>query len=137
MTARVLLVDDDPTLLRALNRTLDEDFDIETAESGAEALAVMRNNGPFSVVVTDLKMPRMDGVELVGQIQAKWPSVVCIMLTGNQDEASALRAMEVAKVFRLLTKPARRADLVAAINSAIEHSGLDISEVCTASDAAN
>ncbi len=120
MRERVLLVDDDVMLLRSLGRSLDEDFDFELAESGAIALEKIEAVGPFKVVVSDLKMPRMNGIELVKRIKEKYPRVVCMILTGNQDEDSISLAQNVAKADRLLHKPIPRAELVQAIQEAIQ-----------------
>lgn len=122
---QILLVDDDVTLLRAVARSLGDEFELDTAESGMDALQKLENEGPFSVVVSDVKMPKMDGIELVCQIRKRWPEIVCIILTGNQDEDTAHRATEVAKVFRMLNKPSPRDELVQVIEEALElyHSG--------------
>lgn len=119
MADRVLFVDDDPALLRAICRSLDETYDIETAPSGSEALRLLEQ-APFVCVVSDMKMPQMDGVELVARIRQRWQSMACIILTGNQDEATISRASEVARVDRLLHKPCPRSELIDAINHVIQ-----------------
>lgn len=121
MRERVLLVDDDIMLLRSLGRSLDEEFDFELAESGAIALEKLESLGPFKVVVSDLKMPRMNGIELIKKIKELYPQIVCIILTGNQDEDSIALAQNVAKADRLLHKPIPRAELVQAIGEGIRH----------------
>lgn len=120
MRERVLLVDDDVMLLRSLGRSLDEEFDFELAESGAIALEKLECRGPFKVVVSDLKMPRMNGIELIKKIKEQYPQIVCIILTGNQDEDSIALAQNVAKADRLLHKPIPRAELSQAIGEAIK-----------------
>lgn len=119
MADRVLFVDDDPALLRAICRSLDETYDIETAPSGSEALRLLEQT-PFVCVVSDMKMPQMDGVELVTRIRQRWQGMACIILTGNQDEATISRASEVARVDRLLHKPCPRSELIDAINHVIQ-----------------
>ena len=120
MADRVLFVDDDPALLRAICRSLDETYDIETAPSGTEALRLLGEQAPFACVVSDMKMPQMDGVELVTRIKQHWQDMACIILTGNQDEATISRANEVARVDLLLHKPCPRNELIAAINQVIQ-----------------
>lgn len=117
---RILLVDDDATLLRAVARSLGDLFDLETAESAFEAIELMESGGPFPVLVSDVKMPKMDGVELVQLVQERWPKTVCIVLTGNQDEETAKRATQVAGVCRILNKPSPREELVEAISEAFK-----------------
>ncbi len=123
---RILLVDDDVTLLRAISRSLGDEYELETAESAFDAIQLLENDGPFSVVVSDVKMPKMDGIELVRIIRERWPQIVCIILTGNQDEDTAHRATEIAKVFRMLNKPSPRSELVEAIEDALSHFHADV-----------
>ena len=120
MSDPVLLVDDDPTLLRAVKRSLEDEFEVFTASSGADALALLESGQSISVVVSDMKMPQMDGVELVLKIRERWPLIPCIILTGNQDEDSMTRVVEVAKAFKLLNKPSPRAELIQGIQSALD-----------------
>lgn len=117
---RILLVDDDVTLLKAISRSLGDEFELEIAESGFRALELIESEGPFSVLVSDVKMPKMDGIELVSRVRESYPEMVSIILTGNQDEDTAYRATEVAKVFRMLNKPSPRGELVEAIEKALE-----------------
>ena len=119
MAARVLLVDDEPTLLRAIKRLLIYRFDVTTASSGEEALSILRSAEPFDCVISDMKMPQMDGLELVQQIVEQWPATVCIILTGNQDEDTLNRISNSNAVFRLLNKPTPGDELIAAIESAV------------------
>ena len=119
MADRVLFVDDDPALLRAICRSLDETYDIETAPSGTDALRLMDEQAPFACVVSDMKMPQMDGVELVTRIKQRWQDMACIILTGNQDDATISRASEIARVDRLLHKPCPRNELIEAIDQVI------------------
>lgn len=119
MPARVLLVDDDCSLLRALRRTLYEQFDVSTASSGFEALEIFRHDGPFDCLVTDLKMPQMDGAELVRQISQLNSQTPCIILSGNQDEDSLERARASGLSVQLLGKPITKQELIAAIHQVI------------------
>jgi DNA-binding NtrC family response regulator len=119
MCQQILLVDDEPTLLRALDRSLNDEFHIKTAESGMAALQQLQDYGPFAVMVTDMKMPQMNGIELVQTVKEQWPDTICIMLTGNQDEGTAKRVAESSNIFRLLNKPVPRSELIEAINAAI------------------
>ncbi|MCA9190372.1 MAG: response regulator [Planctomycetales bacterium] len=118
MTKKVLLVDDNPTLLRALGRVLEERFDIETAESGTRALEMLEQEA-FDVLISDFKMPSMNGIQLVTQVQKEWPNTRCMILTGNQDEDSLNQATNIAKAYRLLLKPMPVTELINAIEEAV------------------
>lgn len=105
MTEKVLLVDDEPKLLRALSRNLKKSFDLTTAESGAEALEIVRTQGPFAVVVSDMNMPEMSGVELLEKLYVQAPDTVRMMLTGNADQTTAIDAINQGRIFRFFNKP--------------------------------
>jgi len=105
MTEKVLLVDDEPKLLRALSRRLKKSFDLTSAESGAEALEVVRTQGPFAVVVSDMNMPEMSGVEFLEKLYAQAPDTVRMMLTGNADQTTAIDAINQGRIFRFFNKP--------------------------------
>ena len=102
---RVLFVDDEANILDGLRRMLRsfrKEFEICFAESGAKALALLNGN-PFDVVVSDMRMPGMDGAELLFEVQKKYPHSIRIMLTGQADDESTLRTVGVAHQF--LAKP--------------------------------
>lgn len=105
MNEKILFVDDEPKLLQAVKRQLRKRFDLYTAEGGAQALEVLRKKGPFAVVVSDMRMPGMDGVELLGRVKDSYPDTVRMMLTGNVDQETAAAAVNKGQVFRFLNKP--------------------------------
>jgi len=105
MTEKVLLVDDEPKLLRALSRRFKKIFDFTTAESGAEALEIVRTQGPFAVVVSDMNMPEMSGVDFLEKLYAQAPDTVRMMLTGNADQTTAIDAINQGRIFRFFNKP--------------------------------
>ncbi|MDA7952095.1 MAG: response regulator [Pirellulaceae bacterium] len=102
---QVLLVDDDPNVGRSLQRQLRKLFRFDVATSGAEALELLRTNGPYAVVVSDMKMPNMNGLELLSEITKVSPNTVRIMLTGNADQRTAVDAVNEGQVFQFLCKP--------------------------------
>jgi response regulator RpfG family c-di-GMP phosphodiesterase len=101
----VLFVDDEPNVLSGIRRGLRNDFDVHTAESGAEALRLIASSAPFAVIVSDCRMPEMDGVELLQRCSKAAPQSVRIMLTGNMDQETAVRAVNSGDVFKFLNKP--------------------------------
>ena len=105
MTKRILCVDDDAELLEAYSRRLRKRFQIESAFGGEEALAAVLHRGPYAVVVADLRMPGLSGVQLLSKIKVCSPDTVRIMLTGHADLHTALEAVNDGNIFRFLTKP--------------------------------
>lgn len=105
MSHKILFVDDEENVLSAYTRVLRKRFTIETALGGAEALERLRTSGPFAVIVSDMRMPEMDGVELLAKVKERWPETVRIMLTGNADQQTATDAVNKGAIFRFLTKP--------------------------------
>jgi len=105
MPNKVLLVDDETNVLQAYTRVLRRRFDLEVAQGGAEALESLARSGPFAVIVSDMRMPGMDGVELLAQVRERFPDTTRIMLTGNADQATAMAAVNLGAIFRFLTKP--------------------------------
>jgi CheY-like chemotaxis protein len=128
MTAQVLFVDDEQSLLNGIERCLTGQFELATAISGSAALELMESRGPFAVVVTDMRMPKMDGVQLIKEARKKWPDTVYIMLTGNQDQATAVQALNEGHVFRFLTKPCQSADLTKAVEAGLRQYQLETGE---------
>jgi len=114
---RVLMVDDEANVLSGYRRTLGRMFRLETAESGPEALRVLAEQEPFQVVVTDMRMPEMSGVEFLRQAREKHSSCVYMMVTGNADQQTAIDAVNEGQIFRFLNKPCTKQDLEAAINA--------------------
>lgn len=120
MSDKVLCVDDDANILAGYRRQLHKQFNLETAQSAAEGLKTLSERGPFAVVVSDLRMPGMDGIEFLGKVRSMWPNTVRVMLTGNADLDSAINAVNDGNIFRFLTKPCPANILAKAITSSIE-----------------
>ncbi|MBI5166045.1 MAG: response regulator [Magnetospirillum sp.] len=123
MAERILVVDDDHHLLSALRRQLSEQFDVTTAQGGIEALATVREAmekaEPFAVVVCDMRMPGMDGIETLKQIREIAGDTVRIMLTGNADQQTAIEAINQGAIFRFYTKPCPSERLVEGLEAAL------------------
>jgi response regulator RpfG family c-di-GMP phosphodiesterase len=120
MSERILVVDDDPTLLRGCQRALRGRFEIEVAGSGEEALVATQDRGPFAVVLSDMRMPGIDGVRFLEQVARVAPDTVRMMLTGHADTAVAMAAVNEGNVFRFLTKPCATEDLVRALQAGVQ-----------------
>lgn len=102
---KILLVDDEPHVLAAIQRNLRQRFHLDTATSGPEALAKLEQQGPYAVVVADMRMPEMSGLDLLVQVESRSPDTVRIMLTGNAEQKTAVDAVNRGHVFRFLNKP--------------------------------
>ena len=116
---KVLLVDDEERLLSALRRRLSGDFDILTAVSGGKALELIAAEPSIAVVVADMQMPEMNGIELLKLIRERAPAIRRLMLTGNADQETAVAAINEGKVMRFLRKPCEIEDLKTALNQAL------------------
>jgi CheY-like chemotaxis protein len=108
MTDRILLVDDEPMVLDGYRRSLGREFLIETAVGPQAALPLIEKNGPFAVVVSDMQMPGMTGIEFLSAVKSLFPDTVRIILTGNADMQTAIDSINEGNIFRFLVKPCAR-----------------------------
>lgn len=116
---KILLVDDDQNILSGYRRSLRNEFRVETAEGGEAGLETLRANGPFAVVVSDLRMPGMDGNQFLRQVRSDFPDTVRMMLTGQADLQSASEAVNEGNIFRFLFKPCPQEVLSKALGDGI------------------
>lgn len=125
---KVLLVDDEPAVLEALRRLLSSVVTVECARNGAEGLSLIESSGPFAVVISDMGMPGMNGAEFLARVQRLSPDSARIILTGQAELESAIAAVNFGRIFRFLTKPCRKDELLAALESGLEQYGLVIAQ---------
>ena len=112
---RILVVDDDPKSRNILERLLTlTDYEVEIVKSGEEAVKRLKRS-EFNLVLTDLDMPGMDGLELLSHVKSQYPDVPVIVVTGLVSEESRNEALEVGAV-GLLSKPYTRDQLLAIIS---------------------
>ncbi len=128
MSEKILFVDDEKFVLETFRRNLQKHFELETAEGSMAALKMLETSGPYAVVVSDLKMPKMSGVELLGAVKTRWPDTVRIMLTGHGDLDAAIAAVNQGAIFRFLSKPCAPEALLAAVNDGLRQYRLQMSE---------
>jgi response regulator RpfG family c-di-GMP phosphodiesterase len=124
----ILCVDDDPNILEALRRQFRKTFRIEIAIGAERGLAAIASRGPFAVVVSDLRMPGMDGIQFLAAVRTLAPDTVRVMLTGQADLAAAIAAVNQGGIFRLLLKPSSAIILTKVIESALEQHRLIVAE---------
>jgi response regulator RpfG family c-di-GMP phosphodiesterase len=117
---RILFVDDEVEVLNSIRRELRGKFHMTTAQSGWEALELMKGEKSFAVVVSDMKMPGMDGVAFLSAAREMEPDSIRIMLTGYADLGSAIASVNEGRIFRFLTKPCKNETLIKAIIEAIK-----------------
>ncbi len=118
MSKRILIVDDEPSIRKVLTAHLRKfGYEVETAEDGAEAITHLSRD-PYHLVVTDLKMPRVDGMELLAWIATQQPGLPVIMITAHGTVATAVEALKRG-AFDYVTKPFDRDELRAAIEKAL------------------
>ncbi|KGJ89862.1 HD domain-containing phosphohydrolase [Colwellia psychrerythraea] len=127
MNDRILLVDDEINILNSYRRNLRNKFNFEVAQSGAEAISLIAKN-KYAVIITDMQMPLMDGIELLKLIKVKSPNTVRMMLTGNSDQKTAIDALNIGDIFRFINKPCEHQDLCTLIEAGIGQYNLIIAE---------
>ena len=128
MNRRILCVDDEANVLQALDCSLCRDFDISTASSGAEALDILRDNPPYAVIVSDMRMPGMSGAELLSRAKERCPDTVRILLTGQADMNDAIAAVNRGGIFRYLCKPCPTSLITESLEAGIEQHRLVTAE---------
>jgi CheY-like chemotaxis protein len=117
--ARVLFVDDEPNVLDSARRQFRKDYAVHTATSGAAGLEAVAAHGPFAVVISDMRMPGMNGAEFLAQVRAIAPDSVRMILSGQADLDSAIAAVNDGHIFRFLTKPCTAAALRGAVEAGL------------------
>jgi CheY-like chemotaxis protein len=116
---KILFVDDEEDILNSFKRQFRKKANISTATSGQEALDLMDSEGEFAVIVSDMRMPIMDGAEFLERAKKKSPNSIRILLTGQTDLNSAISAVNKGQIFRFLSKPCSQELLQDSLKSAI------------------
>ena len=128
MSDRILLVDDEPNLLTSYKELLERQYSIDTALDGEQALELIRRHGPYAVIVSDMNMPGMSGVELLTEAQRIAPDTVRIMLTADSEQQTAMSAINQGHIFQFLTKPCLPRNLLSTLQNGVKHYQLIIAE---------
>jgi CheY-like chemotaxis protein len=126
--ARILCVDDEAQILEAMTLNLGRVFHVTTAQSGALGLEKIRTDPPFAVLMSDMRMPGMDGATFLKHALRESPNTVRILLTGQADLSAAISAVNEGQIFRFLSKPCPPAVLIKTIETAVEQNRLITSE---------
>ncbi|TGG93233.1 response regulator [Natronospirillum operosum] len=118
--AAVLLVDDEAAILSALQRVFRKSgYQIHTAESGEQALDVLTREA-VDVVLTDMRMPGMDGSELLQRVRRNWPNVSRVLMTGHADLNQTIRAINEAGIHHYIGKPWDDDELLSVMAEALD-----------------
>ncbi len=122
--ATLLLVDDEPSILSSLRRLLrPAGYAIHTAESGPAGLAILERE-PVDLVISDMRMPEMNGAQFLEQVRQRWPATMRILLTGYADVSSTIDAINRGEIYRYVSKPWDDPELMLTVRDALESSRL-------------
>jgi CheY-like chemotaxis protein len=125
---RVLLVDDEPNIIEGIARRLRHEYQVFSANDGAAALKVLELEGEMHIIVSDMRMPIMNGAALLADVAQIYPDMVRILLTGQADVTSAVAAVNEGQVFRFLLKPCPAEALRVQLKAALRQHELITSE---------
>ncbi|MDJ1182778.1 SpoIIE family protein phosphatase [Roseofilum casamattae] len=117
---KLMVVDDERDNLDLLYRTFRRDFQVHRAESAKAALEILENEGEMAIIISDQRMPEMNGTEFLGKTVEKFPDTIRILLTGYTDVEDLVEAINAGKVFKYIVKPWNPTELKALIEQASE-----------------
>jgi response regulator RpfG family c-di-GMP phosphodiesterase len=124
----ILCVDDEPRIVEGLALHLRRDYQVLTANGGHSALQLLKEKGAPAVIVSDMRMPGMDGAVLLKHIKHLYPETTRILLTGETGRDAAIAAVNQGQIFRFLTKPCPPDQLRSAIDAGVTHHNLQRAE---------
>jgi response regulator RpfG family c-di-GMP phosphodiesterase len=125
---KVMCVDDEPQVIEGLSLHLRREYAVTSAHSGPDGLTALKEKGPFAVVLSDMRMPGMDGATFLARVREQAPDTVRMLLTGNTDQQTAIAAVNDGQIFRFLAKPCPPEQLRAAFKAATEQHRLITAE---------
>jgi response regulator RpfG family c-di-GMP phosphodiesterase len=128
VSERVLFVDDEQQVLDGIQRTLRKQVDMQTATSGAEGLRLLNEAGPFALVVSDMRMPTMNGAQFLAKVREHRPETVRMILSGQSDLQATIAAVNEGHIYRFLNKPCTPEQLLAAIEDGLNQHRLITAE---------
>lgn len=102
---KILIVDDEMPIVLGIKRALKIDCEIDLAVGASQALQLIHEKGPYALIISDLRMPEIDGIDFLSEVKRCWPDTMRIMLTGEATSACTIEAINKAGVFRFLQKP--------------------------------
>jgi two-component system, NtrC family, sensor kinase len=118
---RILFVDDEKNVLRAIERLfLDDGYEILTATSGNDGLDILSRVSPVQIVISDYRMPGMNGVEFLREVCERWPDTVRIVLSGYADTVAVVSAINEGQIYKFIAKPWNDDELKVTISNAVD-----------------
>jgi two-component system NtrC family sensor kinase len=118
---RILFVDDERNVLHSLERLfLEEEYEIFTATSGQEGLELIEQSGPFQLIVSDYRMPSMNGVEFLSEVCRRWPETERIILSGFADTAAIVAAINDGQIYKFIAKPWNDDELLRTVREVLD-----------------
>ncbi len=125
MAARILCVDDEPNILSSLRRLFRaQGYQVLTAESGKDGLKILETE-TVDLVISDMRMPEMDGARFLEHVRERWPGTLRLLLTGYADIQSILDAINRGEIYRYITKPWDDNDILLIVRHALERKALE------------
>ena len=124
MNNKILCVDDEESILKGFQLNLRKGFELHMASNGAEGLEVFDRERGFALVLSDMRMPEMNGATMLSEIKKRDHEVVTVLLTGHTDFESAMAAVNEGNVFRMLSKPCPPDTLIKVLNAGLEQHDL-------------
>ncbi len=122
----ILCVDDEPNILSSLRRLFrTKGFQVRVAEGGRAGLALLETE-TVDLVISDMRMPEMDGAQFLAQVRERWPDTVRLLLTGYSDVTSIIDAINRGEIYRYITKPWDDNDIVLIVRQALERKALEL-----------
>ena len=116
---KILCVDDDRNLLEGIRLQLRRTYEVIVAESGAEGLEMLTEHADTNVVISDMRMPEMDGADFLSRVKVQAPNAIRVLLTGFSDYEAAVRAVNEGEIFRFLSKPCQPEELKAVLAASV------------------
>lgn len=118
---KILCVDDEKNVLRALERLfMDEEYEVITATSGEQGLSILEEQPGVQLVISDYRMPGVDGVDFLKEVKERWPKTIRIVLSGFADTASIVGAINEGQIYKFIPKPWNDDELKITIAKALE-----------------
>jgi len=119
MSERILFVDDEPNVLEGIKRLLRKQCSLQVAASGADGLRLLSEEGPFALVVSDMRMPVMNGAQFLAKVREQSPDTVRMILSGQADLQATIAAVNDGHIYRFLSKPCPSDVLLAAVQDGL------------------
>ena len=121
----ILCVDDEPNILSSLRRLFrTKGYQVKTAESGRAGLDILEKER-IDLVISDMRMPEMDGAKFLEQVRERWPGTLRLLLTGHSEVTSIIDAINRGEIYRYITKPWDDNDIVLIVRQALERNALE------------